>query len=352
MKRYPDKRKKIRLRFTVITGIILLCISSAVSLTGGFAFRYIYKLSFVNDKNGFIFWLAIITILFIFAGGLLNLALAVIFTRKTEAISSAMKKIIDGEFSAKLHYNGKITDPGIKAVESFNEMALQLKNTKMLNEDFINSFSHDIKTPLGNITGFAKLLKSADLSAEEKNEYTDIIIEETRKLSQLSDNVLMLLRLEGNKISIDMQDFNLTEQLRQIAASLFHKWNEKGIEIVLEGNDINICAVRDLLSQMWLNLLDNAIKFSPEGKCIYISAIKNADLVSVSIKNYGCTLSESEIPFIFEKFYQSASAHSASGNGLGLSLVKNITKLHGGTVHAELCDKDAIVLTVNLPSSQ
>ena len=352
MKRHPDKRKKIRLRFTVITGIILLCISSAVSFTGGFAFRYVYTLSFVNDKNAFIFWLAIITILFIFAGGIFNLGLAVIFTRKTEAISSAMKKIIDGEFSARLHYNGKLTDPGIKAVESFNEMAVQLKNTKMVNEDFINSFSHDIKTPLGNITGFANLLKSADLSAEEKNEYTDIIIEETRRLSQLSENILMLLRLESNKISLDMQDFNLTEQLRQIAATLFHKWNEKSIEIVLEGDDINICAVRDLLSQVWLNLLDNAVKFSPEGKRIYISATKNADLVSVSIKNYGCTLTEAELPFIFEKFYQSKSAHSTSGNGLGLSLVKNITEIHGGTVHAELCEEDAIVFTVNLPSSQ
>lgn len=352
LKKSPEKVKKSRFGFMFVTGIILLVISNTVSIIGGYAFHYIYKLGFVNDKNSFIFWLAIIIILFIGAGGLLNLALAVIFTSKTDTLSKAMQKIIDGEFSARINYTGKLTDPGKKAVDSFNEMAVQLKNTKMLNNDFISNFSHDIRTPLGNITGFANLIKSNTLTEEERNEYIDIIIEEARRLSRLSENILMLLRFENDKKIINIQSINLTEQLRQISASLYHKWNEKNVEIILDSSDISVTASRDLLAQVWINLLDNAIKFSPAGKSVHISITKNADLVSVSIKNYGCTLSEAELPLIFERFYQKETTQKAAGNGLGLALVKSITELHGGTVFAELCGDGTIIFTVSLPLSQ
>lgn len=326
--------------------------SSAVSVLGGYIFRIMNSTGFVTDGNRMVLWLADILIMFMLAGKLLQLILRQIFGQKTEKLINAMKKISDGEFDIKLYGGKKLTDPGQNTVETFNDMATQLRSNAELNRDFAGNFSHEIKTPLGTINGFAKILKDNSLSEEEKLEYLNIIIDESDRLSILSNNILLLSRIEKQTDPVSMAEFNLTEQIRQTAALMYHKWNEKNIEIIIEGEDVTVSANRELMAQVWINLLDNAIKFSPVNEAIYIKVEKNADRITVSIKNHGHTLSKDEIPHIFDKFYQGTGEKKNLGNGLGLAMVRKITELHRGFVSAELLDDDTIQININLPACQ
>lgn len=293
-----------------------------------------------------------ILFLFMIAGMLLHFLLRLIFGKKTEKLINAMKKISDGELDVQLYKGKKLTDPGHNTVETFNDMATQLKSNAEFNRDFAGSFSHEIKTPIGTINGFAKILKDNSLSEEEKLEYLNIIIDESDRLSILSNNILLLSRLEKQTDPVSMAEFNLTEQIRQTAALLYHKWDEKNIEIVIEGEDVTLSANRELMAQVWINLLDNSIKFSPVNEAIYVKVTKNADCITVSIKNHGHTLSADEIPHIFDKFYQGTGEKKNLGNGLGLAMVRKITELHGGTASAELCSDDTIQININFPVCQ
>ncbi len=306
-------------------------------------------IGFVTENNSYLLWLTDILLLFMLAGMLLNFLLKQIFGQKIGKLIDAVRKIADGEADAELPVSKKITDPGPETVNTFNSIASQIRANAEFSKDFAGNFSHEMKTPLGTINGFAKVLKDNSLEEEEKLEYLNIIIDESERLSLLSNSILLLSRLEKHTEPLSKEEFNLTEQIRQTVAATYHKWNEKNIEIVIEGEEVSVSANRDLTVQIWINLLDNAIKFSPVNESVHINVTKNADCVSVSIKNYGHTLSAEEIPHIFDKFYRGPGNQRALGNGLGLNLVRKITELHGGSASARLCDDNSIMITVNLP---
>lgn len=303
----------------------------------------------VTENNRYLLWLTDIILLFMLAGMLLNFLLKQIFGQKIGKLIDAVRKIADGEADAELPFSGKLTDPGPETVNTFNSIASQIRANAEFSKDFAGNFSHEMKAPLGTINGFAKVLKDNSLAEEEKLEYINIIIDESERLSLLSNSILLLSRLEKQTEPVSKEEFNITEQIRQTVATAYHKWNEKNIEIILEGDEVRISANRELTVQIWINLLENSIKFSPVNERVYIKVTKNADCASVSIKNYGHTLSNEEIPHIFDKFYQGSGNKRALGNGLGLNLVRKITELHGGSASARLCDDNSIMITVNLP---
>ncbi len=351
MKKEKNRKSFRKTKRAVITGLLLFVISQAVSLTAWYIFGIMGYSKIVNSNTRVVLWIINLMILFILAGMLVNILLRHIFNKKSEKLIDAMEKLADGEFSVRLDNSGKITDTGLPTVASFNNMAQQLQGTEVLNKDFAGNFSHELKTPLGTISGFAKVLKDTEIPEEEKNGYLDIIIEESERLTKLSGNILLLSKIENQTAPEEKSVYNLTEQLRMTVAVMYQQWNEKNIEIVFEGEDLKVFGNRELLSQIWVNLLDNAIKFSPENESIYINVIEENDRASVSIKNYGCTLTQEDIPRIFEKFYQGESSKTSLGNGLGLSMAKKIAELHGGNITAALSGS-SITVTVKLPLSQ
>jgi len=146
--------------------------------------------------------------------------------------------------------------------DSFNKMAEELESTEMLRSDFINNFSHEFKTPIVSIAGFAKLLKRGNLSPEQQ-EYLNIIEEESLRLSYMATNVLSLTKVENQTILSDVTEFNLSEQIRSCVLVLERKWSSKNLDLQLDFDEYKICANEELLKQVWINLLDNAIKFAP-----------------------------------------------------------------------------------------
>ena len=263
-----------------------------------------------------------------------------------------MNRLADGDFQARVHFKKPITlIPAFLEVEdSFNKMAQELGNTELLRQDFVNNFSHEFKTPIVSIAGFAKLLQRADLDDKQRREYIDAIVEESGRLSTMATNVLKLTRVENQSILTGVTEYNLSEQLRSAALLLESDWTARHIELDMEFPEVNIRASQELMKEVWINLLHNAIKFSPDYGPVQVQITQQPGSIQVSIANSG-NIPQEDLTRIFRKFYQVDRSHCAAGNGIGLAIVKRIVELHQGTVQAEN-KGGAVIFTVTLPKTE
>lgn len=225
-------------------------------------------------------------------------------------------------------------------------MAREIGSVEMLRSDFVNNFSHEFKTPIVSVRGFAKALKWDNLSEEERDEYLDIIISESERLADLSTNVLYLSKIEQQAILTDKHRFNLSEQMRLVIALLDKKLSGKDIQIYFDCGEFSLVSNEEMLRQVWINLIDNAIKFSPAHGVIEIQITQVNGKTSVSVSNQGEKIPPETAAHIFEKFYQGDASHTTKGNGLGLAIVKRIIQLHGGMVSLKQSEPDRIVFEV------
>ncbi|SEA09767.1 Signal transduction histidine kinase [Eubacterium aggregans] len=263
-------------------------------------------------------------------------------------IISAVDHLADGDFNTRLNLKGPGELQNLN--QSFNHMAEELGSIEVLRTDFTNNFSHEFKTPIVSIRGFARILKYEDLTPEERSDYLDIIIKESDRLVELSTNVLNLSKVENQSILSDKSTYNLSEQLRRVVALLEQKWTEKNLEIDFDSPEIGINAGEELLKQVWINLLDNAIKFSPFGGKITIHIEKAPGHLIITFSDEGQGIEGASMDRIFEKFYQGDSSHATKGNGLGLTLSKKIVELHSGAITVEPNIPVGTTLIVKLPA--
>lgn len=265
-----------------------------------------------------------------------------------------MNRLAAGDFTARV-YPGRIMKnvPTMTEVsDSFNKMAQELEGTEMLRSDFINNFSHEFKTPIVSIAGFAKLLNRGNLTPEQQKEYLEVIEKESMRLSSMATNVLNLTKVENQTILTDESCFNLSEQLRSCILLLEEKWSRKELELDLLFDEHEICANEELLKQVWINLLDNAIKFTPQGGIVQVMIrellIQDEIIYNISVANSGTEILPEHREKIFHKFYQVDQSHAAEGNGVGLAVVKKIVQLHDGEV-AVHDETGMVTFVVTLP---
>ena len=267
-------------------------------------------------------------------GTCISAAVASKIVRPVREVKKAMHRVEKGDFSQRLEvtgFNGEIDE----LIESYNKMAQELGGIEMFRENFINSFSHEFKTPIVSIQGFAKQLKKENLSEEKKQEYIDIIISESRRLTNLSSNILMLSKLENQQIITDKTSFSLDEQIRNCILLLEKQLTAKDISFDIDMQEIQYTTNAEMLSQVWVNIIGNAIKFSPEGSSIRVKLFKEGDVITAEITDRGIGMDQQTISHIFERFYQGDRAHASEGNGLGLPLVKRIVELCNGNIRVE-----------------
>ncbi len=246
-------------------------------------------------------------------------------------ISNAAKEVGKGDFSMKMDYKGN-DEIGVLA-QNFNLMTTELGNMEYLRKDFISSVSHELKTPIASIQGFAEMLQDKTLSEENFHAYTTIIIEETKRLSHLSSNMLRLSKLDHQFIPESTKPFSLDEQIRRSIVLLEEKWSRKNLELDIELDEIVYTGDEALIQQIWLNLIENAIKFSAESGTIFIQAKKTSNEVVAEIKDQGIGISKIDQGRIFEKFFQADVSHSQEGSGLGLAIVKKIVEIYAGEIY-------------------
>lgn len=346
--KFKEYKQRLSL-FLLSSGFVLLFLLVTTVIVGVIVF-YLMPQSGIVELNGQQLFNYLILVSF-GIGALLTLTLR--FPLKpVNKILNATGRLASGDYSVRLAFKGPLAKHPTVAelTDSFNQMASELERTEMLRSDFINNFSHEFKTPIVSIAGFAKLLRRENLSEEKRNEYLAIIEEESMRLSQMATNVLNLTKVENQSILTDISRYNLSEQIRTCVLVLESKWEKKQISFSLPEEEFYAIGNEELMKQVWINLIDNAVKFSATGGTIEIDIRKNRQKIEVEIADYGQEIPPAAREKIFNKFYQADESHTTEGNGVGLAVVKKIVHLHGGAVDAASRD-GRTAFTVILPQS-
>ena len=286
----------------------------------------------------------------ILSGAAIAVGLSKIFVSPMMKLGDAMRKVAGGDFTVRLDCTSKIRDVR-EVYGSFNTMVKELGNTETLQTDFVSNVSHEFKTPINAIEGYASLLQDSQLTDEQKNAYIDKIIFNTRRLSDLVGSILLLSKVNNQTISLKASTFRLDEQVRQSILALESKWEKKEIEFDIDLDEIEYTGYENLLSHVWLNLIDNAVKFSPQNGQIRIRLKQPDGSVTFSIWDNGLPIPEADIDRIFNKFYQGDNSHASEGIGLGLALVRKIVAAAHGTINVTSSEDAGTEFVVALPNS-
>ncbi len=274
----------------------------------------------------------------------------------TKWILSPLKEMIDateriakGDFKVHIQENfDEKSDFGILQ-RSFNHMATELDGIEMFRQDFINNFSHEFKTPIVSLQGFAHQLQAGGLSPEEEREYIRIIASESDRLAKMATNILLLSKFENQAIVTDKTEFYLDEQIRTCLLLLEKQWTSKDIELNIDLDEVKYCFNEDMLSHVWVNLFSNAFKFTPRSGAVSCTLRQSETAVTVTISDTGEGMDETVMHHIFEKFYQGDTSHAGVGNGIGLTIVGRIMELCGGHITVESVPGHGSTFTVILP---
>lgn len=264
-------------------------------------------------------------------------------------LADSMKTVAGGNFKVEAKTESKISDVQ-EIYDSFNMMVRELAATETLQTDFISNVSHEFKTPINAIEGYASLLQEHGQTEAERQVWVDKILFNTSRLSALAGNMLLLSKLTNQSIMPQRSMFRLDEQVRQAILALESKWTAKEIDFDVELDEINYCGYDALLIHVWINLIDNAVKFDPHGGLVRLRLRKSDEGVVFTVEDDGPGIPQEETERIFNKFYRSESQRASEGNGLGLALVKQIVELSGGTVSIENLPEAGSRFTVTLPS--
>lgn len=334
------KRQSFRLYF-VLFSTIIVTISTAIP-------SIVYGIINEINKQLVIPELIIVSASSFLVGIILSFFVGRILLAPIGNLKASMEEVASGNFDVELK-KGSIFDEVDDMYYYFNLMVKELKATETIQSDFISNASHEFKTPLNAIEGYATLLQSENLTDEERKLYVDKILFNTSRMNQLVNNVLLLSKLDNHSITKQNSVFLLDEQIRQSILFLEPKWLEKNIEFDIEMETIKYFGSESLLIHVWNNLISNAIKFSPQDGIIRISLKNVGDNILFTIEDNGPGISEEAMKHIFNKFYQADTSHKEEGYGLGLSLAKKIVDLSYGEISVENIENGGARFKVILP---
>lgn len=330
-----------RLTFLIFFSII---IASFITVLITLIFIYVFRVDYVFLRNPF--YMISISLA---ASAIIASVISAITSKRSMAELNRFLKAIDlvskGDFAIRLEEPKSIQ---MKVIyNNFNQMVSELSSIETLRSDFVSNFSHEFKTPIVSIKGFAKLLLDEDLNDAEKKEFLEIIYHESNRLVMLSENTLNITKLETQHFVIEKKEYPLDEQIRRCVLLLQNQWEQKEINLNLELESVTYVGSFDLMQQLFINLISNAIKFSNDQGDIAISLSSlNGSHVFV-ISDNGIGMTKATVSRIFDKFYQGDLSHATEGNGLGLAIVKRIVNLIDGVIEVKSDENNGttIVLT-------
>lgn len=342
----PNREKiKIWHRFAIMITLVVLvylCFITWVAIK--IAAKY-------NVRIGPSFPLAMLMLAAMSIAATLTAVISSMFLEPIDKINEAMKKVASGDFTVHIDC-GTGKKCRIKNIElmntSFNKMVDGLNSTEMFKSDFITNVSHELKTPLAAIEGYASLLSATELSDEQRVYVTNIIQSSTR-LTTLTGNILRLSKLENQQIAMKKTEFSMDEQIRQAILMQEKSWSDKELDIEPNLDPVNFVGYEELMSHVWSNLISNAVKFTPKNGTIAFSLHENESGITAVVRDTGIGMSETEQEHAFDKFYQADNNHSVEGNGLGLPLVKKIVSMHYGSIRIESKPNEGCAFIITLP---
>ena len=342
MKKKKQERQIFSLRFRLVLLVALEIVASIMLALwiGDVIDRYVLT-------DGGVPLLAYLLVISLAIGILVTTFLSRLFFDPIKRLRLAMGKVAKGDFTVKL--KTKSSSREIQEMYAgFNLMTHELRSTEVLQTDFVSNVSHEFKTPLGAIEGYATLLQDCDNLTPQQREYVEKIVRNTQRLSSLTGSILLLSKLENQQIPTGQTAFSLDEQIRQAIVAMEPAWSGKDIEFDAEMESVRYFGNEPLMRHVWSNLLSNAIKFSPDGGTIFITLSQQDKRIIFRIRDQGPGISEEAMAHIFSRFYQGDSSHKQEGNGLGLALVDRILRLEKGQIFVANCPDGGCEFTVIL----
>lgn len=341
MKRKFIPKLSMKLFFTLFIIVELFIINGVAALLIGYLDNYF---PFIKQIPGFV-WLLIFSAVL---GCAITALLVKFFLDPVVKLREALRKVAQGDFDVTL--DTRYIFPEIQQInQDFNLMARELSSTEILKTEFISNVSHEFKTPINAIEGYATLLQGTDISEpEEQAEYINKILFNTNRLSKLVGNILLLSKVDNQGIQTRVSTYRLDEQIRQSLLALEPLWTKRENEFDVNLERIEYSGNENLLTHVWNNLIENAIKYGPDHGLISMKLIQRSNVITFTIDDEGPGVSEDAQQHIFDRFYQADSSRKAEGNGLGLALVKQILMISGGSIQVENLPVKGTRFTVQL----
>lgn len=334
--------------WTTMKWVALICgCSMSAGIIGGLVVELINTLA-SNGTHSFNGWWTLIV------GGVVyfvTIPLALFIEKsminKMEVLMNAILAVADGDMNVKIDVS---EEDDFKVVyEHFNNMVDEIKFGKNLRNEMANSFSHELKTPLASINGFARMLKNEYLPPEKKKQYLDMIISQSGRLSKLAQDTLTISKLDSIKIITDKRMYRLDEQIKNVCISMESDWSNKDIELSVDCEELEFYGNSDMIASIFTNLLGNAIKFTPKNGEIELKLKKDGTNAVFTITDTGIGMTEETKARIFDRFYQGDTSHSTKGSGLGLAIVKQLVDLLKGEITVDSKLDEGTTFTVTLP---
>ena len=337
------KKRKYRLSLRIyfaMVSIVTLCVSLIVSYGIVLLFLHLFYQGEMTSE---------VVVMICLIGCLLTIAIggtalwmgAKHLTEPVEEMNRAVKRVAEGDFNARVerrmitHKRYRYKNEIDELARNFNSMAAELEGMDYMRKDFMSNVSHEVKTPVAAITGFTEILLDEHLDEADRKEYLQLVHQESLRLSRLCESMLKMSRLDHQEIITRKDTIRIDEQIRKCIIMLSEKWNEKEMDYALDLDPVSIVSDSDLLQQVWMNLLDNAIKYSESGTVIAVTVSIQEEQLVVKITDCGEGIPKEKQEKIFDKFYQCEESHKKQGSGLGLSIVKRIIELLQGKIECQ-----------------
>ena len=318
-------KKRISMR-AMITLVIIVELGITAALAGQIT-EIFHEYFHITLNLPPVLWIFVISLLI---GTAVTMFVSRWIIKPINKLGKAMQQVAAGEFDLELHEEQRFKELE-DIYESFNRMTKELKATEILQTDFVSNVSHEFKTPINAIEGYATLLQGSENEGRELQEkYIGKILSNTHRLSNLVGNILLLSKVDNQAIPTKPSTYRLDEQIRQAILQLEPEWEKKEIEFDIELERIEYTGNEVLLMHVWNNLIGNAIKFDPQGGMVRIRLWRNDERILCTVEDNGPGIKPGDEAHIFDRFFQSDSSHKEEGNGLGLALVKQIVKAEGG----------------------
>ena len=261
------------------------------------------------------------------------MATATAVMKQTKPINDlvlAARRFADGNFDARVYDSGRDDEIG-ELTEAFNAMADSLQRTEQQRREFIANVSHELKTPMTSIAGYADGILDGVISPQEQRQYLMIISEESRRLSRLVRRMLDVSQLQNIEIK-QKRPFDLSESMRRVLVSMEKTITDRGLDVDVDIPEeaVIVLGDNDLLTQVIYNLLENAVKFAENDSALYLGLSIQDSKAVVTVRNRGLTIDAEELPKLFDRFHKSDRSRSADkdGVGLGLYIVRTILEQH------------------------
>ena len=252
-------------------------------------------------------------------------------TQPLKDMAAVVRKFSSGEFDARMDTAGRKDEVG-ELAEAFNNMADSLAKSEAKRSEFVANVSHELKTPMTTIAGFADGILDGTIPQEQEREYLQVISSETRRLSRLVRRMLDLSRLQSEENVTAQEQFDVVELMARVLVSLEPKISKRQLDVdaKLPEDPLLVWGDPDAITQVCYNLLDNAIKFAPPGSAIGVQIVAKGGKAQISVRNQGQTIPAEELPLLFDRFHKSDKSRSVDreGVGLGLYIVKTILNNH------------------------